>query len=202
MLHLRLRHAGPIALLTLGVVATPALAHSGSNAVATVKGTITSLNRSSLRIQTMTSAVSAQIGSSTHVIRVVAGSTADIRSGANVELVLVRGTTTVSSITILATRQSNRDLVTSESAEPTRSSSSLAAHSTRIDQHPEGQVVSINANSITLRGHHGQTATYTLGSNPTVNKLMTGHVSDLQLGESVRAQLRSRMAVSITILSS
>jgi hypothetical protein len=63
----------------------------------------------------------------------------------------------------------------------------------------------MTSKTVTVRGDHGQTATYSLVGNVAVSKVLPGKLSDLAMGETVQVctgRGNATAAVSVTILSS
>lgn len=54
-----------------------------------------------------------------------------------------------------------------------------------------GQFVSVTGTTITIRDDHGHVSTYPLSATAPITKILAGSVSDLAIGEMVRADLNS-----------
>ena len=65
----------------------------------------------------------------------------------------------------------------------------------------DGQIVKVSGTSVTIRGEHGQTSSYTLSNNATFTKWMPGKFTDLAIGVEVKATIAGGKAVTITILN-
>lgn len=203
----------PLAFL---ISSDAALAHGKHDAsdphAAPIQGTVTSLSGNALQVQTQTGNVSVPLTSTTHVIRQVTGSAADLTDKAHVDLELAKDTTTVTAILIDDTVHPHHSQPTSKP----RPSGKPAPHDRSVHtgtgtpravphgapNHVSGQIVSVKGNTITVRAQHGQSAAYTLGSSVTITKLMNGTTTDLAIRETVRVfQGRGGTDTTILILS-
>ncbi|HEX6506781.1 MAG TPA: hypothetical protein VF221_04035 [Chloroflexota bacterium] len=210
---MQLRQGGPfghlvqslcIAGAAIIAAAMPALAHEGPDRQV-IQGLIIASGDNVLQVQTMMGAVTVPLARTTHVVRLVAGSSADVTPGKRVKLHL-RGPHTVDALSILQPKPAptrRPDIST-----PTKTGS-RDTHTTRPTQKapiaivPSGQVVSLNGNTLTLHCDSGQTRTYTLTPNVSVTKALTGSLNDLAVGEIVQVLIPrpGAPAASVTIIN-
>jgi hypothetical protein len=199
------------ALLLLGTAA-PALAHGriGHGGLPPVAGMVTYVGGTKLQVSTATGVVTVGLTAATHVVRVVSGSTLDLHPNQMVRVHVVPGTNTVDVITIEGMGKapgshgtpphhapfiSNPDAVLIVGPVKHRTSATTAPPT-----HPDAQVVSVSASSITIRIGSGN-KTYAISSSVTVTKLVTGSQNDLAIGEMVQVLRRGDgTALAVTIM--
>jgi hypothetical protein len=190
---------------------------SGKHAhAAPIKGVVKSVGPGSLQIQTQSGMVSVQFTGSTHVTKIVSGTTADLAPDARVTLQLAAGTTTVTAVQVepaFTKPASARPSKTNPHAAGSRSSTKSPRKSTTSGTtskhtwtgtrtHIDGQIVTSSGSTLSLRGRGGQTLTFALASNATITKATAGTTSDLAAGETVEVIAPTGgAAVAITILS-
>lgn len=172
-----------------------------------LRGLLTQVSRSSLRVQTPSGGVTVSINAgTTRVARTVIGSSADLAAGQLVDAQFASGTTTIKFIRIDAAQghepprdwwgTPGRTHGTSRTGSGARSGGNAQSQWDVV-----GQIVSVSANSIALRAH-GQSSTYSLMQNISVTKVVSGRLSDLATGETVQVCLsHGPSAAFITILS-
>ncbi len=177
-----------------------------------VRGLVTAVSGSSMRLQTATGSVTVGLSAATTVTRLVMGSTADLARGQQIEAQLTSpGGTVIKSIHIelplphntparrdgsrLARTRNRTGHLLSDGVSPATAGSSSTVR---------GQVVAIGSSSITIRLPHGSTAAYALASNLSVTKTMSSRANDLAFGETVFARVSrvSGVASTVTILRS
>jgi hypothetical protein len=191
--------------------ASPALAHykhdePPSNHYPPIQGMLTAVDAGSLQVQTQTGSVTVPTTGSTHVVRIVSGSLADLHVNQQVDVHLIQGTKTIDRIQIDGSKWYKLNHPHADDADSPDAAvwaymrtapkpRSMSPHSTpRATLHPaappsnyvSGQVVSIGRNSITLAGWNGKQTTYTLNGSLVVTKIMNGTQGDLLFGETVR----------------
>ena len=203
-----------LSLVLLGG-AGQALAHDKSASPVRVKGLVTDVNavdNGTIQIQTSSSSITLGLTSTTRVIRAVSGSLADVSVNDHIVAHLTQGTNTIRSILLDDTtkpkvRSVKHDHTTVPDRTPTPSHTPI--HSRPARPAPRlpvgeitGQVVSINNNSMTIRGGRNQTTTYSLSNSVTVTKLMNGNFGNLAIGETVVAmKTQNDSASTITIMN-
>lgn len=195
--------------LVLLTGAEQVLAHDRGGFPAQVKGLVTAVNATSngnIQIQTSSASVTLGLTSDTHIIRSVSGSLVDVGVNDRIDAHLAQGTNTIRSIRVdettkPKTRLDKHDQTPVPNRTPTHSKPPRQAVRPPTGE-VVGQVVSINSSTITIRGQHGQTFTYTLSKSVIVTKLMNGNFANLAIGEMVVAQrTQSGNAVTITIMN-
>lgn len=197
-------------IVSMALFAGPrqALAHDRPGASMHVTGLVTAVRGGTLQLQTRTGPVSVEVSSRTHIVREVAGTTADLKVGAHVSLHLARGTTNITSIQIDAT--GNRGPLDGNTPPiwndypPLWGTEGTMARPAARNRRPVlgGQIIALRGNALTIRGFHGRTATYTLASGVRITKHMNGKLSDLASGEMVAVdRSASGPAVTVEILS-
>lgn len=177
-----------------------------------VRGLVTAVSSTSLHVQTATGSVTVGLAASTTVTRRVAGSTADLSRGQQIDAQLTSpGGTVIKSIHIELPpprTNSSKRAVGHLSRNRTRLVHLFSASGTSKNSGPStgvsGQIVSLGSSTITIRSPHGNTASYQLASNLSVSKTMLGRAGDLAFGETVFAWVNrtSGVASTVTILSS
>jgi hypothetical protein len=187
--------------LTVGASATAFASNRGATAQKTLRGLITAVGNNGLQLQTATGTVNVALAKgTTHVVRFVMGSTADVTPGKRVDLHVVKGTRTVDAIHI----EQNRPAPIHAVARATfKSGDRSVPHRDANGVSPQpmsGQVISINAGTLTLRFGNGSTGTFTLGSNVNVNEALTGSLADLGVGEAVQIFLGRTGSVARSII--
>ena len=188
--------------LSLGAGGGSALAHGKLSHHAPLKGVITAISASSLQLQTQSGAVTVAITDGVQVTRLLTGSMADVAAGVYVDLRIAKGTTTVNAVRVSLVP---RPVQGHRPAGPHRTTTKAPghAHAAHPAKPSSGQVMAVTPTSITVKDNEGQTATYTLAANVTVTKLVSGHVTDLQVGQAVEVGLgRAGSARTIEILNS
>jgi hypothetical protein len=192
------------AVLLLALGAVPALAHGRPGQMPPIQGTVTQAGNGKLQISTASGAVTVALRSTTHVVRVVSGSTADLHPYQEVDLHVVPGTSTVDTIRIEgAVKPPKHHDFEVQPAMTQRDGTARHARGTPglPPNHVEGQVISANSTSITIRTRWSR-ATYTISNSVTVTKLITGSLNDLAPGEMVQVfRGRDGSALAITIMS-
>jgi hypothetical protein len=215
----------PLALLAGAAPAFAQVKHSnlnqkgfGSHAVTHVRGTVTGWNagNGNLQIQTKTGSVTMTVTSTTHVIRMVAGSLADLKTKQHIEAHVVSGTTTIDSIQIdavMGTKPKDQHVHSNASQPPHPKLHTGTTPPAKLNTHPKpdlhqptgyvsGQISSVGGKTITLQGWNNKTTTYTLSSSLTITKAIVGSSGDLAFGETVQAEKDSGgNAASITIIN-
>jgi hypothetical protein len=200
--------AGIVLPLLLMIGAAPAFAHGKQPALnqsgpgghfAPIQGTVTGWNagNGALQIQTKTGGVTISVTSATQVIRMVAGSMADLHAKEQVVAHLVQGTTTIDSLHIDAAtkpKDQHPHLNGSKPAHPKPhpESTRLPKSNTR---HPgpgvmgqvSGQVSDVGTNTLTLVGWNSKSTTYPLSNKLKITKAVNGSTGDIAIGETVRA---------------
>lgn len=195
---------GLVLALAVAVGTLPAFAHGKDGSI---RGVITLVSSTSLELQTSTGSVTVSLAESTHISRIVTGSLADLAKGQNVDLHVVPGTSTVDAVRIhLETKnspQAHRPRTTSPRGKPGPTTHGRPDHNKPAKTPTAGQIVTVTDSTITIRLYNGQTVSYTLDSNVSITKIMSGKLSDLSIGEAVQVQLarRGNTAVAITILN-
>lgn len=203
--------AGALALLGLTATVVPALAHGRVDREPRgVSGVVTSVDGQNLLVQTRTGSVAVTLTSSTHVIRRVSGSAADLSRGEVIDLQVARGQTSVTTIHIYAPGATLPAQNPTHPTRPTRPTHS--PHPPRTDRTtmatPErgpAQIVALTGTTITVRYGDGRSATYTLAGNLTVVKDMVGQLTDVAVGQTVSVRFKngtSTVAAWITIVRS
>jgi hypothetical protein len=200
--------AGALVLLGLRATVMPALAHGrGDREPRGVAGVVTSVDGQSLLVQTRTGSVAVTLTGSTHVIRRVSGSAADLSRGEVIDLQMSRGQSSVTTIhiyaagTALPSRNPPRPLHAPRPTHPPHPGRTLASR----PEHGPAQIVALTDTTITVRYADGRSATYTLGGNLTVLKDMVGQLTDVAMGQTVSVRFKngsSTVADLITILRS
>jgi len=173
---------------------------------------VTLAGNGKLQISTNNGPVSVSLTATTHVVRVVSGSTADLHPNQIVSVHIVPGTTSVDTIRILGMARApgkspggpprHRDFNPQQDFLQDEVSGKHA-HGIpgSAPNHADGQVVSATTTSITLRTRTGKT-TYSISGSVTVTKLITGSANDLAAGEMVQVvRGRDGSALSIIIMS-
>ncbi|MGI8968142.1 MAG: hypothetical protein ACR2GA_03450 [Chloroflexota bacterium] len=176
---------------------------------APVRGVLTATSNQTLHVQTQSGNVSIPYSTSTHVLRMVTGSTADLVVGAHVDIHVATGTTTAQAFTVSPAHAAHTTHVSHHAvgtAKPTHhawTGSKSLKHSTQPARHG-GVIVAVSANTVTIgEKHGGTTTTYTLSSSVTVSKVMNGTVSDLAAGQTVLVFRNSTgAAAAVDILQS
>lgn len=192
-----------IALVAGGAV-TALAQHRDPLASAPIRGLITVLNGTNLELQTANGDVAvALVKGSTHVVRSVVASTADLTAGKQVDLHLVRGTHTVDAIRIEANRAAPAHRPPTHVPPTGTDRVPTPRDLTGATPRPSGQVVSLSGSTLTIRYGNGSTAAFTLGSKVTVNEALAGTLADLGVGETVQVVLGKpgNIARFITIIS-
>jgi hypothetical protein len=193
-----------------GVARANGGSHRGSGQFSDVKGLVTSISSTSMHVQTQSGAVTVGLGSSTSIMRIVVGSTADLARGEQIDGFLTSpGSGVLKFIHIERPPMHAVDAGGTQHAAHNRDRFAgerfaFQAKTVHSGSRVGGQIVSIGSNSITVRLVHGSTATYTLAGNVKVTKTLNGRLSDLAFGEMVFASVlrTSGIAATVTILSS
>jgi len=200
--------AGALVVLGLGSTVMPALAHGrGDRAPRAVSGVVTSVDGQNLLVQTRTGSVAVALTASTHVIRRVSGSTADLSRGEVIDLQAARGQSSVTTIHIYAagtTLPAQNPTHPPHSSRPTHPPHPGRTPAPR-PEHGPAQIVSLTDTTITVRYGDGRNATYNLGGNLTVVKDVVGQLADVAMGQTVSVRFKngsSTLADWITILRS
>jgi hypothetical protein len=187
--------------LAAGASGTALAFHRDSTAPKPLRGLITAVGNNALQLQTANGTVSVPIvKGTTHVVRSVMGSTADVTVGKHVDLHVLKGTRTVDAIHIDQDKPAPIHPVihtppkTGDRSAPHRD----ASGATR--QPMSGQVVSLNGGTLTLRFGNGSTGAFTLGSNVHVNEALTGSLADLGVGETVQIFLGKSGSIARSII--
>lgn len=215
--------AAVAATLLLCLGSHPALAHDKHGEPAPIQGMLTAVYTGSLQVQTQTGSVTISTTGSTHVVRIVSGSLADLHVNQHVEGHLMPGTKTLDGIQIDGSKwfKPNHPHVEEDTTAPdaavwasermAQKPKSMTQHSNpRASQHPagppsnyvSGQVVSIGKQSVTLAGWNARQTSYALNGSLRVTKIMNGTPGDLLFGETVRVTRDSNgNAKCVVILS-
>ena len=187
--------------LTTGVTATALAFHQDSAVQKPLRGLITAVGSSTLQLQTATGTVSVPlVKGTTHVVRSVMGSTADVTTGKHVDLHVVKGTHTVDAIHIEQDKPATTHPVihtlpkSGDRSAPHRDANGVTP------QPMSGQVISLNGGILTLRFGTGSTGSFTLGPNVHVNETLTGSLADLGVGETVQIFLVKSGSVARSII--
>jgi hypothetical protein len=163
-----------------------------------------------LLVQTRTGSVAVTLTSSTHVIRRVSGSAVDLSRGEVVDLQLVRGQTSVTTVHIYAPGATLPAQSPTHPTHPPRlTRTTHPPHAGRTPvarpEHGPAQIIALTDTTITVRYGDGRSATYTLAGNLTVVKDVVGQLTDLAVGQTVSVRFKnggSTVADWITILRS
>lgn len=202
------RAVAVVAAFGLLAAAGPALAHGGPHgphgargprgAFAPVTGTIAAVSAGSVQVTTASGPVTLNLTSSTHVMRDVKATTADLAANEMVRLTLTSGTTTVTSVTIMPApgtrRQGTRPapsgtprphptFVGTPRPRPQGTHTPKAPHAAL--NHGGGKVVSISGNTLVVAGPKNTQTTYTLSASVTVTRVVAGTISNLAVGQNV-----------------
>jgi hypothetical protein len=221
----RLPAVGALLLaLTTGTV--PAWAHDRSSGGQTrsaaghpapIRGLVTSVGSSSLKVQTSSGSVTVTFTAATKVARMVTGSTADLKAGQFIDAQFVTGTTTIRSIRIDAARGHEPPpdwRIAPHYGRPhwearwtyseiVARKDSRQREAYRTQTRVGGQILSVTPGSVTVRNRRGQAVVYALTRDVTVTKAVVGKISDLAPGETVQVcPDHGVSAAFITILSS
>jgi hypothetical protein len=199
---LRLSIVGLGVAMASGASATAFAFHRETTASAPLRGLITAVGNTGMQLQTTNGTVSVGlVKGTTHVVRYVMGSTADVTPGKRVDLHLVKGTRMVDAIYV---EQNNpaparRTVVRTTPRSGDRSLPHRDANDT-ASQFLSGQVVSLSGGTITVRYGNGSAGTFPLGSNVIVNEALSGSLADLGVGETVQVFLGKSGSVAKTII--
>jgi hypothetical protein len=188
---LRLSLAALGVALTSGAASTAFAFHRESARSSPLRGLITAVGNTGMQLQTTNGTVSVEIAKgTTHVVRYVMGSTADVTPGKRVDLHLVRGTRTVDAIHVEQNNPAPAHRVAAHTT-PRNVERSLPRRDTSdtAPQFLSGQVVSLSGGTITVRYGNGSTGSFPLGSNVNVNEALSGSLADLGVGETVQVAL-------------
>lgn len=214
--------------LVLPFRATPALAHDKHGepvhtSYPTIQGMLINVNTGNLQIQTQTASLTIPTTPSTHVVRMVSGSLADLHVNQHVDAHLAQSTKTIDRIQIEASKwyrnnplhfdgTGSPDTRVWAYTNPTGVDNAMPRHSdlktTRQapSEHPSsyvsGQVVSIGKHSVTLSGSKSKQMTYSFSGSLVVTKILNGTPGDLSFGETLRVTRdHNGNAVCVVILS-
>jgi hypothetical protein len=203
--------------LALAVPAVPSFAHGFGHGLA---GKITQVSATSVTIQTSTGTVTEGLNSSTVVTKTATGSLSDLTKGTFVSVTLASGTTTVTAVHVAGkvgatthvpkagTPPASGTAGTRRTHTPRSTSGSTTSKPTtttnpKAHLFAGGQVVSATGGKLVLQAWNGQQTTYTLGQNVTITKTVSGTLSDLHQGETVRLEVHrgSTTASEVAIVS-
>ncbi len=168
---------------------SPAIAnHQMKHHSMVVQGMVTSVNSTSLQVQTSAGMVTVGLVKGvTRVVRLVTGSTGDVTPGRHVNLHLVRGTRSADVIRIDQYAVSSHHSTTGPRHVGAPSSTPHGLQSPP----PSGDVASFNGNTLTLHYANGSTGAYTVTSNVNVIEALSGSFNDLGMGETVQVFFKS-----------
>ena len=188
--------------LTTGVTATALAFHRDSAVQKPLRGLITAVGSSTLQLQTANGTVSVPlVKGTTHVVRSVMGSTADVTTGKHVDLHLVKGTHTVDAIHIEQDKPAHYspgDPHTAQERRSFRATPGRERCDTAADVRP-GRFPS-TVESSPCDSAPDRPVSFTLGPNVHVNETLTGSLADLGVGETVQIFLAKSGSVARSII--
>lgn len=190
------------AVLACGATATALASRREAPVPIPLRGLITAVGTNELQLQTSNGTVEVALNKqTTHIVRSVMGSTADITAGKRVDLHVIRGTHTVDSVHIEQNQPAAIHRV------PVRTPAKTGDHPAPLHDSagngPQGmsfQVVSLNGGTLTVRYGNGTTGTFILGPNVKVNEALSGTLEDLGVGETVQVFLGKPGTVARSIV--